>query len=124
MDNEQRTDRWMRGYQSAWASNEPDDIRTLFTDDATYRTEPYAAPWQGADAIVDGWLDLADGPGAFTFEWAPLVETPDVTVVQGTTRYAGGPVYSNLWVIRFAPDGRATEFTEWYMDHAKAPETD
>lgn len=114
----------MSDYQSAWASNDADQIRALFTEDASYRTEPFAIPWRGHDEIVTGWLDLADAPGSFTFEWAPITETPEVTVVQGTTRYTDGPVYSNLWVIRFAPDGRAHEFTEWYMDHANASEND
>ena len=29
--------------------------------------------------------------------------------------YIAERTYSNLWVIRFAPDGRAREFTEWWM---------
>jgi hypothetical protein len=114
-----RTADWMSAYQDAWTSNDPADIRALFTEDAHYRTEPYAEPWTGVDAIVSGWLELADGPGSFTFEWAPLVETAELALVQGTTRYTDGPVYSNLWVIRFAPDGRATAFTEWYMDQGR-----
>jgi hypothetical protein len=38
--------------------------------------------------------------------------------VQGTTRYLSSPrTYSNLWVVRLADDGRAREFTEWWMKH-------
>ena len=69
-------------------------------------------------------MDHADSPGDFTFDWAPLVLTPEVSIVQGTTRYTVGTVYSNLWVIRFAPDGRAREFTEWWMDQAQSSDTD
>jgi len=39
--------------------------------------------------------------------------------VQGVTRYANGPVYSNLWVIRLAQNGLASQFIEWWMDQAK-----
>jgi hypothetical protein len=28
-------------------------------------------------------------------------------------------VYDNLWVITFAGDGRASRFTEWYMERKK-----
>ena len=117
-----RVSDWMNAYVKAWASNEPEEIRALFSDDARYRTEPYTEPWVGPEKIVDGWLHLADAPGTFTFEWHPLAVTDEVSVVQGTTRYATGPVYSNLWVIRFAPDGRASEFTEWWMDQAQEAE--
>ena len=34
-------DRWMKGYLKAWESNDPQDIGTLFTDDATYYTAPH-----------------------------------------------------------------------------------
>ncbi|WP_120339798.1 nuclear transport factor 2 family protein [Cryobacterium soli] len=115
---------WMSAYVAAWASNEPDEIRALFSDDARYRTEPYAEPWVGPEKIIDGWLHLADGPGTFDFDWEAVAVTPEVSVIQGTTRYATGPVYSNLWVIRFAPDGRASEFTEWWMDQAYEAEAD
>ena len=118
------TNQWMRAYLVAWASNEPEDIRALFTEDAGYRTEPYADPWRGHEQIVDGWLHHADSADSFTFEWAPLVVTAELSVVEGTTRYSTGTVYSNLWVIRFGPDGRAREFTEWWMDQARTSEPD
>jgi ketosteroid isomerase-like protein len=112
------TNRWMQGYLEAWSSNDPNEIRALFTEDAQYFTEPYADPWRGRDGIVEGWLESADEPGSFTFDWTPVSITAEVSVVQGTTRYTDGPTYSNLWVIRFTDDGLAREFTEWWMDQA------
>ncbi|HEY9477764.1 MAG TPA: nuclear transport factor 2 family protein [Microbacteriaceae bacterium] len=112
---DQRLADWMAGYRSAWESNDPDDIRALFTEDAEYYTEPFAEPWRGHDEIVKGWLEARDEPGDTSFEWVPLVVTPELAVVQATTVYIAERTYSNLWVIRFAPDGRAREFTEWWM---------
>ncbi|MBX0299694.1 nuclear transport factor 2 family protein [Cryobacterium sp. 1639] len=109
----------MQDYVEAWSTNDPHRVQALFTEDASYFTDPFTEPWRGHDAIVAGWLERADQPGSFTFEWSPLASTPDVTIVQGVTRYAEGTVYSNLWVIRFAPDGRAREFVEWWMDQAR-----
>ena len=107
---------WMAGYRAAWESNDPQQISALFTEDAEYRTEPYAAPWVGHDGIVTGWLDHRDEPGAATFDWSPLVESAELNIVEGTTVYLGrDTVYSNLWVIRLAEDGRAHHFTEWWM---------
>ncbi|NRQ37272.1 nuclear transport factor 2 family protein [Nonomuraea sp. NN258] len=107
---------WIDGYVRAWDSNDPDDIGALFTEDALYRTEPYSTPWQGRDEIVSSWLGRKDRPGEWTFEWHPVSVTDEVSVIQGVTTYPD-KTYSNLWVIRFAPDGRCHEFTEWWMRH-------
>ena len=102
----------------AWASNEPEDIRALFTGDATYAYSPNDdKPPRGHDEIVASWLEGKDEPGDCTFEYSVVSENDEVAVVQGVTDYSasGGKVYDNLWVIRFAADGRASEFTEWYI---------
>lgn len=110
---------WIDGYLRAWNSNDPDDIASLFTVDAEYRTEPYADPVTGRDAIVAYWLANSDEPGRTTFTWKPVVVTQDIAVVEGTTDYRDDPprTYSNLWVIRLDETGRCTSFTEWWMRH-------
>jgi hypothetical protein len=108
--------KWIAGYRRAWESNDADDIRALFGETASYRTEPYADPWLGQDEIVAHWLAAADEPGETTFDWMPVAVTDEVAVVEATTVYRDGPTYRNLWVIRLAPDGRATGFTEWWME--------
>ena len=110
---------WVAGYLRAWSSNDPEQIGALFTDDAVYYTAPFDAPWRGRAGIVDGWLGRKDEPGQWSFEWHALVDTPELGILTGTTTYREPPrVYSNLWVIRLAPDGRCREFTEWWMEHA------
>jgi uncharacterized protein (TIGR02246 family) len=111
---------WVEGYVRAWNSNDPAEIGALFSEDAAYFTEPYAAPNRGRQAIVDDWLARKDEPGQTSFRWQPLAVTDQVAVVQGQTDYHDRPPrsYSNLWVIRLAGDGRCTEFTEWWMEHA------
>ncbi|GGF35486.1 nuclear transport factor 2 family protein [Subtercola lobariae] len=107
---------WINRYETAWETNEPDDIRALFTPDATYRTEPYAAPWTAHDEIVAGWVAIKDLPGDAVFAWHPLAVTPDVATIEAVTDYPREHrTFNNLWVIRLAEDGRASDFTEWYM---------
>jgi ketosteroid isomerase-like protein len=108
---------WIAGYLRAWESNAPDDIRALFTEDAEYRERPYSPPWVGHEQILAGWLEAKDEPGDAQFDWQPVVATPEIGVAQATTVYAkSGDTFSNLWLVRFAPDGRATAFTEWWME--------
>jgi uncharacterized protein (TIGR02246 family) len=108
-------ERWMADYRTAWESNDPEEIGALFTDDAVYYTAPFAEPWRGREAIVEHWLADRDEPGETTFEWRPLVDDAGIAVITGRTSYVNGDDFVNLWVIHFAPDGRCSEFTEWYM---------
>jgi ketosteroid isomerase-like protein len=112
----------MTAYRAAWESNDPSDIGALFTDDAVYYNEPFSEPARGRDAIVARWIARKDEPGTTTFTWRQVSKDDDPAFVQGETDY-GSAKYSNLWVIRFAPSAQssgpeATEFTEWWMDHA------
>ncbi|WP_394550926.1 nuclear transport factor 2 family protein [Agromyces sp. MMS24-JH15] len=107
---------WVAGYVRAWETNDPADIGALFTADANYRTAPDAAPRRGRDAIIAGWIEDADELGTWAFDWRIVHEVPGLAFVQGRTVYpARADDYLNLFVIRFADDGRASEFTEWYM---------
>lgn len=109
--------RWVEGYRKAWLSNDPDEIRALFTEDAEYRTRPFREPWEGHEEIVAGWLAGEDGPGGSTFEWQTVLANAETGVVRGITVYPeDNSVFHNLWVVQLAPDGRATSFTEWWME--------
>ena len=45
-------EQWVKAYERAWASNDPEEIGALFTDDARYYTAPHREPWTGRDTIV------------------------------------------------------------------------
>jgi ketosteroid isomerase-like protein len=112
-------ERWVHGYERAWASNDPDDIGALFTDDATYRFHPYDEPLQGREAIVAQWIENKDEPEDYRFKFEVAGIDGDLAFVRGVTDYFTPPprVYSNLWEIRLAPDGRCVDFVEWFMKH-------
>ncbi len=111
---------WVDGYVKAWTSNTEDDIRALFTEGAVYEFRPNdPEPWRGLDAIVAGWLKSPDDPKEWTFEWHPVATEGATATIQGVTTYDDGKdhkAYDNLWVITLEPDGRASHFTEWYME--------
>ena len=118
-------EQWVEAYERAWASNDPDEIGALFTDDARYFTAPDREPWTGRDTIVREWLDRKDEPGDYTFRSEVLGIDGDLAFVRGWTSYVKeGLDYSNLWVIRLAGDGRASEFIEWWMEHKPADSKD
>ncbi len=113
---------WMRGYLKAWESDSPEEIAALFTEDARYYTEPYAEPWEGRETIVREWIERGDSGSEWSFGYDVVAEDGDTAVIRGVTRYepetaeeTEGKTYHNIWIVRLASDGRASEFTEWWM---------
>ncbi|HEX7173122.1 MAG TPA: nuclear transport factor 2 family protein [Candidatus Limnocylindria bacterium] len=112
---------WLDRYLAAWRANEPEQIESLFTEGATYRYHPYGADaLQGREAIVAGWLEEGDDPDAWDAHYEPFAVDRDRAVATGWSRYTATDdeperTFHNVFLLRFAPDGRCEEFTELYM---------
>jgi uncharacterized protein (TIGR02246 family) len=117
-------ERWLGAYLRAWRTDDPGDIAALFTEDATYAPRPFGKAWQGRDAIVANWIELGDSKNAWQFESEIVAVDGDTGVVRGLTTYPAHDneseeVYSNVWVVKLAPDGRASSFAEWWVELPK-----
>jgi uncharacterized protein (TIGR02246 family) len=108
--------RWVAGYEAAWRAAGTGALAGLFTEDASYLQFPYAQPVTGLDAIRQMWDAERDGPDeVFTLASEIIAVDGPAAVVRAEVRY-GDPVsqeWRDLWVIRFADDGRCTQFEEW-----------
>ena len=127
-------DRWLADYVGAWNTYDRDQIAELFTEDIAYRYHPYDDPIEGRDEVIKAWLaegdhpeaGTRDEPGTYEAEYRCVAVDGDVAVATGESSYkdsADGPVvrvYDNCFLMRFAPDGRCREFTEWFMER-KSP---
>jgi SnoaL-like domain len=105
--------RWVAEYERAWCEGDVAAVPRLFADGARYRSSPYAEPRTGHAAIQEFWLD--DEGRTFTMTAEPVAVEGRAAVVRLEVRYLE-PVdqeYRDLWVLRFAPDGRVEEFEEW-----------
>ena len=109
-------ERWVRQYLAAWASDDPDEIAALFTEDAEYHTGPFDEPWEGREKIVREWIARGDSDAQWEFDWSVVAFEDGVGVVQGHTVYTEPDrEYSNIWLVRLAGDGRAREYREWWV---------
>jgi ketosteroid isomerase-like protein len=114
---------WLDRYVEAWRTNDRDQIESLFTEDCVYRYRPYGGDARaaiGREAIVQAWLDEDDPPGSWEAAYEVYAVDGDRAVAIGVSRYAAtaaGPArtYHNVFLLRFAADGRCADFTEYYM---------
>lgn len=107
---------WTSAYEQAWRSPGTAALGALFTVDVEYLPSPYDEPVRGLPALRSFWDAEREGPDeAFTMSSEVVAASGDTGVVRVVVRY-GDPVrqeYTNLWVVRFAADGRAERFEEW-----------
>jgi SnoaL-like domain len=104
---------WVAEYERAWREEDVGGVERLFTEAARYRPSPYAASEFGHDAIKTFWL--ADAGQTFTMSAWPVAVEGDQAVVRVDVAY-GPPAaqeYRDVWLLRFAADGRVEDFEEW-----------
>jgi len=110
--------RWLDAYVEAWRTYDPAAIGALFSEDVTYRYNPWSDPLVGREAIVKDWLDNPDKPGTWEAEYRPWLVSGNDAVATGVSRYDdsdGKREYHNVFLCRFDADGRCLEFTEVYL---------
>jgi ketosteroid isomerase-like protein len=109
-------ERWVDDYQRLWRSPGTAGLTEIFTEDATYRTSPWAAPVVGSAALADLWEAEREGPGEpFTMASEVVAVDGPVAVVRVAVDYEreSGGRWRDLWVVGFAEDGRCRSFEEW-----------
>jgi uncharacterized protein (TIGR02246 family) len=108
--------RWVDAYERAWRSPGTAALAEIFTDDASYLQGPYKQPVVGLPAIEEMWEAEREGPDeAFDMSHDVVAVDGDTAVVRLEVRY-GPPLdrqWRDLWVLRFAADGRCAWFEEW-----------
>lgn len=107
---------WLAAYERAWRAPGTDELAVIFTPDATCRQAPYGKPVVGLAAISRMWEAERDGPAeTFKMTSGVVAVDGDTAVVRVEVSY-GEPVqqeFRDLWIMRFAPDGRCRAFEEW-----------
>jgi hypothetical protein len=109
-------ERWLAGYERAWRTDGTAGLRHLFTEDASYSTDPYERPHIGRDAIAEMWDAERAGPDeVFEMRSEIVAVEGDTGVVRVEVRYAPPKEteYRDLWIVRLDDEGRCTHFEEW-----------
>jgi hypothetical protein len=109
-------EKWVADYERAWRTPGTGLLAELFAPEASYLPSPWAEPVVGLDAIARFWEAERVGPDEmFTMTGEVVAVDGQTAVVRVVVSY-GAPVTSSwldLWVLRFAVDGRCSRFEEW-----------
>ncbi|MCM0673321.1 nuclear transport factor 2 family protein [Micromonospora phytophila] len=115
MDRKQVTG-WLAAYEHAWRTPGTEALATIFTAEASYLQGPYHSPVIGLPAIARMWEDERAGPDEVFEMISEIVAIEGDTAVARVEVQYGNPVdheYRDLWIMRFAEDGRCRSFEEW-----------
>jgi hypothetical protein len=121
-----RVQKWIAAYEEAWRSPETAALDGLFTEAATYQHSPYEPMLEGLSAIKQMWETEREGPDeVFTMSSRLVALDHDTAVVRVEVIYGNPPrqEYRDLWIIRFAGDGRCESYEEWpfWPEHGHSP---
>jgi ketosteroid isomerase-like protein len=107
---------WLAAYERAWRAPGTSALAGLFTEDAEYRQGPYAEPVTGLAPIAAMWEAERDGPDEVFRMTGEVIAADGDTAVARVEVWYSRPArleYRDLWIMRFAGDGRCAWFEEW-----------
>ena len=111
------TTQWLEGYRDAWHTRDPEAAAALFTEDARYREEPYAEPFEGRAGVRDYWARVTATQEDVDFRYGtPLTVGNRAAVEWWVTLRNGGvdvTLAGEFWLV-FDDDGLCRELREYW----------
>ena len=111
------TTEWLEGYRVAWETRDPEAAAALFTDDASYREEPYAEPFLGRTGVRDYWTRVTATQEDVEFHYGTPLTVGDRAAVEWWVTLRNGGVDVTLagefWLV-FDADGLCRELREYW----------
>jgi hypothetical protein len=117
MERGMNLDDWIASYDRAWETADEDLIVSLFTEDASYRSSPFRAPYRGHTEIRAYWRRGAGGQRETDVRMGtPLRDGNRVAVEWWTTMIDDGEpkTLPGCLLLRFVPDGRCSDLREYW----------
>jgi uncharacterized protein (TIGR02246 family) len=118
MDME-RFQSWIDSYGHAWESQDPQTFANLFTDNATYHTNPFSEPLSGRSAILDYWSNTIRSQEQIQFNYKVLAVTQDIGIAHWWASFVHIPSKTKvrldgIFVVSLNGENRCRDFKQWW----------
>jgi uncharacterized protein (TIGR02246 family) len=109
---------WLERYRRAWIERDAEAAGALFTGDATYREQPFQAPFVGRDAIREYWSRVTASQTSVELRYGnAIVDGPRLAVEWWANLQTDtGPLtLAGEFLLRFADSGECRELREYWV---------
>jgi SnoaL-like domain len=109
---------WLERYRRAWIERDADAASRLFTEDATYREQPFQSPFVGRAAIRNYWANVTVSQTAVELRYGKsLVDGRRLAVEWWANLQANGaPItLAGEFLLLFAETGECRELREYWV---------
>ena len=108
---------WLDAYKSAWEKRDADAAAALFTEDSSYREDPYTEPFVGRQGVHEYWTRVTATQEDIDFRYGvPVVEGDRAAVEWWVTMRNGGAdvTLAGEFLLRFDDAGLCRELREYW----------
>ena len=109
---------WLARYRRAWIERDAEAASGLFTEDATYREQPFHAPFVGRAAIRDYWSTVTASQTGVELRYGQaVVDGRRLAVEWWANLQADGAALTlaGEFLLRFADTGQCQELREYWV---------
>jgi ketosteroid isomerase-like protein len=109
---------WLARYRRAWIERDADAASRLFTEDATYREQPFQAPFVGRAAIREYWSTVTASQSNIVLRYGKSIVDGRRLAVEwwANLQADGAPLtLAGEFLLLFAETGECRELREYWV---------
>jgi ketosteroid isomerase-like protein len=109
---------WLGRYRRAWIEKDAEAASQLFTEDASYREQPFQPAFVGRAAIRDYWARVTASQISVELRYGRSVVEGQRVAVEwwANLQTADGPLtLAGEFLLRFADSGECEELREYWL---------
>jgi hypothetical protein len=109
---------WLARYRRAWIERDAAAAGQLFTEDATYREQPFQPPFVGREAIRNYWANVTASQTGVELRYGKSISEGRRLAVEwwANLQTNDGPLtLAGEFLLLFAPTGECRELREYWV---------
>lgn len=109
---------WVEGYRSAWETRDAEAAASLFTEDASYRSNIFEEAHLGRDGVRNYWAGVTSGQSEVAVKMGRPISEGDRTMVEWwtTMNVEGSPTtLTGCLILKFDESGLCSDLREYWQ---------